>query len=154
ISVIHPMSSVSFFDCCYSIIVELAEFYSVSISEIIDGERNDEKMNDESKKIVDYASTDKEELLKRIKNYSAVALLTLVAASIIWVYDYSDRFAFITSTLFTLSIIFNVSVWMMSNDRIAEMKKNRTLWRRLLIGVIVVLFSLTAAVTLLVIGIF
>lgn len=33
-----------------SLLVEIAEFYDVSISEIIDGERKSEKMNEEVKK--------------------------------------------------------------------------------------------------------
>ena len=35
-----------------SILVELAEFYNVSISEIIDGERKKERMNEEVKETV------------------------------------------------------------------------------------------------------
>ena len=44
-----------------SLLVEIAEFYDVSISEIIDGERKSEKMNEEVKKtalkLSDYTET-------------------------------------------------------------------------------------------------
>lgn len=44
-----------------SLIVELAEFYSVDIREIIDGERKNENMNEDiksvAKKMADYADT-------------------------------------------------------------------------------------------------
>ena len=44
-----------------SLLVEIAEFYDVSISEIIDGERKSEKMNEEVKEIAlklsDYTET-------------------------------------------------------------------------------------------------
>lgn len=61
-----------------SLLLEIAEFYDVSIPEIINGERKSESMEKEVKEVVeamsDYASTEKTLLLKRAKiispNYS------------------------------------------------------------------------------------
>ena len=54
-----------------SLLVELAEFYDVSIPEIIDGERKSEHMEKEVKEVAekmsDYAGAEKESLLKQIR---------------------------------------------------------------------------------------
>lgn len=54
-----------------SLLVELAEFYDVSIPEIIDGERKSESMEKEVKEVAekmsDYAGAEKESLLKQIR---------------------------------------------------------------------------------------
>ena len=57
-----------------SILVEIAELFDVSIPEIINGERKNEKMNDEIKTVAqsmsDYATTEKENLLKEVRKLS------------------------------------------------------------------------------------
>ena len=49
-----------------SLLVEISEFYDVSILEIINGERESEKMNEETKEVAmslsDYAVNEKESL--------------------------------------------------------------------------------------------
>ena len=53
-----------------SLLVEIAEFYDVSISEIIDGERKSGKMNEEVKetalKLSDYTETINKTIIKRL----------------------------------------------------------------------------------------
>lgn len=62
-----------------SLLVEIAEFYSVDIREIIDGERKNENMNEEIKdvaiKMADYADTEKKVLLKRVKVINIIGLI-------------------------------------------------------------------------------
>lgn len=62
-----------------SLIVELAEFYSVDIREIIDGERKNENMNEDiksvAKKMADYADTGKKLLLKRVRIINTIGLI-------------------------------------------------------------------------------
>ena len=57
-----------------SLLVVLAEVYDVSIPEIIDGERKSETMEREVKEVAekmsDYAGTEKETLIKNIRNLS------------------------------------------------------------------------------------
>ena len=65
-----------------SLLVEIAEFFDVSIPEIIKGERKSESMEEEVKEIAetmsDYAKAEKEELVKSIRNMSIIGLIALV----------------------------------------------------------------------------
>ena len=66
-----------------SILVELADFYDVDIKDIIDGERKGEDMNKEEKErlqlVADYAETEKNTLLMRLRIFSIVGLISLIA---------------------------------------------------------------------------
>ncbi len=70
-----------------SLLVELAEFFDVSIPEIIDGERKSEKMNQETKEVAnimaDYADAEKESIIKSVRNQSLLGVIALVALGII-----------------------------------------------------------------------
>ncbi len=65
-----------------SILVEMAELFDVSIPEIINGERKSEKMDDEIKNVAqsmsDYATSEKETLLKEVRKLSLIGLASLV----------------------------------------------------------------------------
>lgn len=65
-------------------LVELAEFFDVSISEIIDGERESGKMNQEEKetllKVVDYSENERSVLMKRVLIKSITGLVALLLA--------------------------------------------------------------------------
>ncbi len=65
-------------------LVELAEFFDVSISEIIDGERESGKMNQEEKetllKVVDYSENERNVLMKRVLIKSIIGLVALLLA--------------------------------------------------------------------------
>ena len=65
-----------------SLLVEIAEFFDVSIPEIIKGERKSESMEEEVKEVAetmsDYAKAEKEELVKSIRNMSIIGLIALV----------------------------------------------------------------------------
>lgn len=70
-----------------SILVELAEFYNVSISEIIDGERKSERMNEEVKetvlKLSDYAEAINQKIKKRLFGLTTIALLGMIVFVVI-----------------------------------------------------------------------
>lgn len=74
-----------------SLLVELAEFYDVSISEIIDGERKSGKMDTEVKetvlKISDYVEEADRILKKRLLTMTFVALAGIVAYVVIKAMD-------------------------------------------------------------------
>ena len=59
-----------------SILVDIADYYDISISEIISGERKSEMMNEEERKIAktmsDYATTEKEKIFKEMKLQSVM----------------------------------------------------------------------------------
>ena len=84
-----------------SVLIEISEFYDVSIPEIVDGERKSENMDDESKKVAeslsDYADADKTKTIKEIRQLSLVGVAALAIYFIIDVsgyagaYDIADR---------------------------------------------------------------
>ena len=65
-----------------SLLVELSEFYDVSIPELIDGERKSGEMKEEVKevadKMADYAGTEKAAIIKNIRNHSLFGVCAVV----------------------------------------------------------------------------
>ena len=84
-----------------SLLVEIAEFFDVSIPEIIKGERKSENMKEEVKEVAetmsDYAKAEKEELVKSIRNMSIIGLIALIVYMMLretGFYDRNDLFRF------------------------------------------------------------
>lgn len=69
-----------------SLLVEIADFFGVSIPEIINGERKNETMEKEVKEVAemlsDYAGAEKELLLGRVRNISIIGLFCLMLGTI------------------------------------------------------------------------
>lgn len=65
-----------------SLLNEIAEFYDVSIPEIISGERKSGTMNNEVKEVAqglsDYAASEKEEIVKEIRSLSLIGFVSLI----------------------------------------------------------------------------
>ncbi len=65
-----------------SLLIEIAEFFDVSIPEIINGERKSESMNEEVRevadKLSDYANAEKEKLIKNIRSQSIMGTTAIV----------------------------------------------------------------------------
>ena len=65
-----------------SLLVEIAEFFDVSIPEIINGERKSENMNEEVKEVAEtlseYATAEKEKMIREIRTYSIMGFIALV----------------------------------------------------------------------------
>ncbi len=65
-----------------AILIELADFYSVDIREIIDGERKSENMDNKTKetllKVAEYSEKEKDKLKKRMWDMSIGAALLLL----------------------------------------------------------------------------
>lgn len=70
-----------------SLLIEIAKYFEVSILEIINGERNSEKMNDKTREVAetlsDYANAEKEKMVKEIRNYSIMGAVGIVLYSIL-----------------------------------------------------------------------
>ena len=70
-----------------SLLVEIAEFFDVSIPEIINGERKSESMNEEVKevagKLSDYANAEKEKLIKNIRSESIIGTIAIVVYGVL-----------------------------------------------------------------------
>lgn len=131
-----------------SILVELADFYDVDIKDIIDGERKGEDMNKEEKErlqlVADYAETEKNTLLMRLRIFSIVGLISLIAGLTMMVisrdnnlpiYDYLMG-ALMGGAIGALLVAVFYSTGVLENMR----KRKRTLMKVLL--VISILFLL------------
>ena len=70
-----------------SLLIEIADFFNVSIPEIINGERKSEKMNEEvrevAEKLSDYADAEKVNIIKEIRKLSIGGIIALIAYFII-----------------------------------------------------------------------
>ena len=78
-----------------SLLVEIAEFFDVSIPEIIRGERKSERMKEEVKGVAetmsDYAKAEKENLVKSIRNMSIIGLIALLIYMVLGKTNVYDR---------------------------------------------------------------
>ena len=113
-----------------SILVDIADYYDISIPEIINGERKSEIMNEEERRIAktmsDYATTEKEKIFKEMKIQSIMGVCALV---LYWIlhetdaYIYSDALEKLTGYCETLV---SVSVIMMAAYTTGSLSKLRS----------------------------
>ena len=131
-----------------SILVELADFYDVDIRDIIDGERKGEDMNKEEKErlliVADYAETEKNTLLMRLRIISIVGLVSLIAGLTMMVISRDNNlpvYDYLTGTLMGVAIGALLVAVFYSTGVLENMRKRkRTLMKVLL--VISILFLL------------
>lgn len=131
-----------------SILVELADFYDVDIRDIIDGERKGEDMNKEEKErlqlVADYAETEKNTLLMRLRIFSIVGLVSLIAGLTMMVISRDNNlpvYDYLMGTLMGVAIGALLVAVFYSTGAIENMRKRkRTLMKVLL--VISILFLL------------
>jgi len=131
-----------------SILVELADFYDVDIRDIIDGERKGEDMNKEEKErlqlVADYAETEKNTLLMRLRIFSIVGLVSLIAGLTMMVISRDNNlpvYDYLMGTLMGVSIGALLVAVFYSTGALENMRKRkRTLMKVLL--VISILFLL------------
>ena len=131
-----------------SILVELADFYDVDIRDIIDGERKGEDMNKEEKErlqlIADYAETEKNTLLMRLRIFSIVGLVSLIAGLTMMVISRDNNipvYDYLIGTLMGVAIGALLVAVFYSTGALENMRKRkRTLMKVLL--VISILFLL------------
>lgn len=131
-----------------SILVELADFYDVDIRYIIDGERKGEDMNKEEKErlqlVADYAETEKNTLLMRLRIFSIVGLVSLIAGLTMMVISRDNNlpvYDYLMGTLMGVAIGALLVAVFYSTGVLENMRKRkRTLMKVLL--VISILFLL------------
>ena len=131
-----------------SILVELADFYDVDIRDIIDGERKGEDMNKEEKErlqlVADYAETEKNTLLMRLRIISIVGLVSLIAGLVVMVISRDNNlpvYDYLMGTLMGVAIGALLVAVFYSTGVLENMRKRkRTLMKVLL--VISILFLL------------
>ena len=112
-----------------SLLVEIAEFFDVSIPEIINGERKSENMNKEVKEVAEtlseYATTEKEKMIKDIRTYSIMGTVALIiyfildASQLISQNPIYEKIAVYCETLVfvTVMCIFALTTGMLNNLR-------------------------------------
>ena len=70
-----------------SLLVAIAEFFEVSIPEVINGERKSENMDEEIKEVAetlsDYASAEKETMIKEVRGQSLIGAVAIVVYCIL-----------------------------------------------------------------------
>ena len=131
-----------------SILVELADFYDVDIRDIIDGERKGEDMNKEEKErlqlVADYAETETNTLLMRLRLFSIVGLVSLIAGLTMMVISRDNNlpvYDYLMGTLMGVAIGALLVAVFYSTGVLENMRKRkRTLMKVLL--VISILFLL------------
>lgn len=138
-----------------SILVELADFYDVDIRDIIDGERKGEDMNKEEKErlqlVADYAETEKNTLLMRLRIFSIVGLVSLIAGLTMLVISRDNNlpiYDYLMGTLMGVAIGALLVAVFYSTGVLENMRKRkRTLMRVLLvISILILLGTFIAAI--------
>lgn len=138
-----------------SILVELADFYDVDIRDIIDGERKGEDMNKEEKErlqlVADYAETEKNTLLMRLRIFSIVGLISLIAGLTMMVISRDNNFPvydYLMGTLMGVAIGALLVAVFYSTGVLENMRKRkRTLMKVLLvISILILLGTFIAAI--------
>lgn len=132
-----------------SILVELADFYDVDIRDIIDGERKGEDMNKEEKErlqlVADYAETEKNTLLMRLRIFSIVGLVSLIAGLTMMVVSRDNNlliYDYLMGTLMGVAIGALLVAVFYSTGVLENMRKRkRTLMRVLLVMSILILLG-------------
>ncbi len=138
-----------------SILVELADFYDVDIRDIIDGERKGEDMNKEEKErlqlVADYAETEKNTLLVRLRIFSIVGLISLIAGLTMMVIGRDNNlpvYDYLMGTLMGVAIGALLVAVFYSTGVLENMRKRkRTLMKVLLvISILILLGTFIAAI--------
>ena len=138
-----------------SILVELADFYDVDIRDIIDGERKGEDMNKEEKErlqlVADYAETEKNTLLMRLRIFSIVGLISLIAGLTMMVISRDNNlpvYDYLMGTLMGVAIGALLVAVFYSTGVLENMRKRkRTLTKVLLvISILILLGTFIAAI--------
>lgn len=114
-----------------SILVEIADYYNVELREIFNGERKDDKMNNELKETMkqaaEYNNIEKKRASKIILIYLIVGITSLIINQIFVIFDISGTFftGFVkgaTAGLTLCSLIFAI---LFITGRLTEIKENK-----------------------------
>lgn len=96
------------------ILIELAEIYSVTLVELIDGERKSEKMNEEVKhtaiKVAEYGSEEKLRLMKKLHVFSWVGVISFIIFALLSITKLSEIPLYDNIASFCLGLSFAVLI--------------------------------------------
>ena len=115
-----------------SLLVELAEFYEVTIPELINGERKSETMNENEKEVAatmaDYAKEEKTEMLKSIRNQSLLGVCAIAVLLVLQLFFPDGGNDLVSSVMLfcqTLTIVTVMMICMTSTGLLYKLRKNR-----------------------------
>lgn len=115
-----------------SLLVEISEFFDVSIPEIINGERKSENMNEEVKEVVDklsdYANAEKETIIKNIRSHSIIGTIALVIYCVLELSGAVSKniiFGKIASYCETLAMVIVLMIMLHTSGLIYKMQNRR-----------------------------
>ena len=133
-----------------SLLVEIVDFYDVSIPELIDGERKSENMNEEVREVVDkmadYAGTEKASMIKNIRNISflgvfslgiRIILIRIVSWEILsWIQLYCESFIHVS-----LIMVFLISTGLLYKieNKQKEINLRKSMW--LIVGIVAAIIA-------------
>lgn len=138
-----------------SILVELADFYDVDIRDIIDGEWKGEDMNKEEKErlqlVADYAETEKNTLLMRLRIFSIVGLVSLIAGLTMMVISRDNNlpvYDYLMGTLMGVAIGALMVAVFYSTGVLENMRKRKRILMKVLlvISILILLGTFIAAI--------
>ena len=138
-----------------SILVKLADFYDVDIRDIIDGERKGEDMNKEEKErlqlVADYAETEKNTLLMRLRIFSIVGLVSLIAGLTMLVISRDNNlpvYDYLMGTLMGVAIGALLVAVFYSTGVLENMRKRKRILMKVLlvISILILLGTFIAAI--------
>lgn len=115
-----------------SILVDIADYYDISIPEIIHGERKSEIMNKEEREIAqtmsDYATTEKENIFKEMRVQSIMGVCALVLYWILYetgAYMYNDVLGKITDYCETLVFVTVILMAAFTTGALSKLRSKR-----------------------------
>ena len=149
-----------------SLLTEIADYYEVSIPEIIAGERKSDKMNEEVKEVAeamsDYAGAEKVKLVKSVRNLSFIGLAALIIYMVLgetgayerntvfrYAYGYAEALIYVTVVMFPL-----YTTGLLGKLRIKKSDASRIPGPVLKILAFVLAFAIAALIRILLSGIF
>jgi len=125
-----------------SLLIELAEFYDISIPEIVNGERKNEKMNEEVKEVAqtlsEYADFEKENLIKKIQSQSIIGVIALMIYCILDFGGMPEKHTllrYLSSYSLTLVFVTPITILLYTTGAIEKARKNRKISKVTLIFV-------------------
>ena len=125
-----------------SMLIELAEFYDISIPEIVNGERKNEKMNEEVKEVAQtlsaYADFEKENLIKKIQSQSIIGVIALMIYCILDFGGMPEKHTllrYLSSYSLTLVFVTPIMILFYTTGVMEKTRKNRKISKFALIFV-------------------
>lgn len=118
------------------LLIELAEFYDISIPELVNGERKSEKMNEETKQVAEtlseYAEAEKETIIKRIQMLSIFglgALIVYAALNTLGMAAENDICGMISGYSITLVYVTTIMIPLYTTGLLTKIEKRKKMYK-------------------------